>query len=149
MEPFKQDKSLENERPVKEVDLKTVEVLSPSSDTTQDAITGSESGLQPSLPIPPASLQLLSSDHEAALKEQPESTSDMTALMMRIVDRGEQIDNAQGLNNEYSTPDTENLPSSAFSLHLKAQSLPILDNLVSICFPLCHMPLIFVRQPKY
>ncbi|MCJ1473293.1 TTAGGG repeat binding factor [Lambiella insularis] len=101
-------------------------------DMTQDAINASETPLQPTLPIPPPDLQLLSSDHEAALKQAPpENVSDMAALMMRIVDRGEQIDNAQELDNEYSMTDPEDLPITGSSMHLKAQSLPILDNLAT------------------
>ena len=91
----------------------------------------------PLLPIPPPSLQLLSSDHEAALlgaqKDQSTestNTSDMVALMMSIVDRGERIDSARSLDSDYNMIDADGLPTLGSSVHLKAQSLPILDNLV-------------------
>ncbi|MCJ1404356.1 TTAGGG repeat binding factor, partial [Xylographa trunciseda] len=93
---------------------------------------------QPSLPIPPPSLQLLSSDHEAALleaqKEQntdASSTPDMVALMMSIVDRGERIDSARSLDSEYIMMDADGIPTLGSSVHLRAQSLPILDNLAT------------------
>ena len=129
------------------------DTVSASPEETKDEATNtSESRLQlvlnrqnsaskhvtpPLLPIPSPSLQLLSSDHEAALLEsqkeqnmETSSASDMVALMMSIVDRGERIDSARSLDSDYNVMDVDGLPTWGSSVHLKAQSLPILDNLV-------------------
>ena len=59
-------------------------------------------------------------------------TPDLAAVIARIIDHGEHIDNhyaAQGYDN-MGIVDTESFLPLGASLHLKTQSLPILDNLV-------------------
>ncbi|MCJ1286361.1 TTAGGG repeat binding factor [Xylographa opegraphella] len=92
----------------------------------------------PLLPIPSPGSQLLSSDHEATLLETQNeqntdvsSTSEMVALMMSIVDRGERIDSARGLDSDRSVMDAYGLPTWESSAYLKAQTIPILDNLAT------------------
>ena len=49
-----------------------------------------------------------------------------------IIDHGEHVDSLRGYD-EMGFVDTESLPTLGASLHLKTQSLPILDNLVRMC----------------
>ncbi|MCJ1394862.1 TTAGGG repeat binding factor [Xylographa bjoerkii] len=120
----------------------TSDIRPKSRDTLQRATQRLDSAPKhdtpPLLPIPPPNLQLLSSDHEAALLEaqkehntEASSTNDMAVLMLSILERGERIDCARGLDSEYSMTDADGLPTLGSSLHLKAQSLPILDNLAT------------------
>ncbi len=65
----------------------------------------------------------------------PTSTSapDLAAVIANIIDHGEHVDNhwaTQGYGYDRMAVDTESWPSVGASLHLKIQSLPILDNLV-------------------
>ena len=58
---------------------------------------------------------------------------DLAAVITRIIDHGEHIDNhyaARGYD-DMGMVDTESFLNLGASLHLKTQSLPILDNLVS------------------
>ena len=77
---------------------------------------------------------------------------DLAAVITRIIDHGEHIDNhyaAQGYD-DMGMVDTESFLPLGASLHLKTQSLPILDNLVSD-FEVCshHNVLTNNRRPKY
>jgi hypothetical protein len=69
-------------------------------------------------------------------RERPSYASvapDLAAVIARIIDHGEHIDNhyaAQGYD-DMGMVDTESFLPLGASLHLKTQSLPILDNLVS------------------
>lgn len=72
----------------------------------------------------------------AKTRERPTYASvapDLAAVIARIIDHGEHIDNhyaAQGYD-DMGMVDTESFLPLGASLHLKTQSLPILDNLVS------------------
>lgn len=62
-----------------------------------------------------------------------EANPDLAAVISNIINHGEAIDNhyaAHGLN-ELGIVDTESFLPLGASMHLKIQSLPILDNLVS------------------
>ena len=62
-----------------------------------------------------------------------EAHPDLAAVISNIIKHGETIDNhyaAHGLN-ELGIVDTESFLPLGASMHLKIQSLPILDNLVS------------------
>ena len=58
----------------------------------------------------------------------------MHAVMSKIIDHGETIDNQYGVSGEIPTglARNGNTISRGASLQLKIQSLPILDNLVSL-----------------
>ena len=76
---------------------------------------------------------------------------DLTAIITRIIDHGEHIDNhyaAQGYD-VMGMVDTESFLPLGASLHLKTQSLPILDNLVSD-FVVWHQDSVLInnRRPK-
>jgi len=61
------------------------------------------------------------------------SAPDLAAVIANIIDHGEHVDNhwaAQGYELDGMAVDTEDWLSVDASLHLKIQSLPILDNLV-------------------
>ena len=75
---------------------------------------------------------------EPSLKSQEQPfhaaiTQDMQAVIKRIVHHSEHVDShyASQSYNEMGTVDTESFLPLGASLHLKTQSLPILDNLVS------------------
>ncbi len=61
------------------------------------------------------------------------SAPDLAAVIANIIDHGENVDNhwaAQGYEYDEMAVDTDSWLSVDASLHLKIQSLPILDNLV-------------------
>ena len=58
--------------------------------------------------------------------------NDLASVIANIIDHGEQVDNLRGYDEEWGMVDTESLHTVGASLHLKTQSLPILDNLVSL-----------------
>lgn len=69
----------------------------------------------------------------AALAPASSSAPDLAAVIANIIDHGEHVDNhwaAQGYEHDGTAVDTEDWLSVDASLHLKIQSLPILDNLV-------------------
>ena len=87
-------------------------------------------------------------------RERPSYASvapDLAAVIARIIDHGEHIDNhyaAQGYD-DMGMVDTESFLPLGASLHLKTQSLPILDNLVSYAITVNDIHLIkYNRRPK-
>lgn len=69
----------------------------------------------------------------ATLPPASSSAPDLAAVIANIIDHGEHVDNhwaAQGYGSDGLAVDTEDWLSVDASLHLKIQSLPILDNLV-------------------
>lgn len=71
----------------------------------------------------------------ATLAPAPASAPDLASVIASIIDHGEHVDNhwgAQGYEYDGMAVDTEDWLSVDASLHLKIQSLPILDNLVRL-----------------
>ena len=96
----------------------------------------------------------IESAEPATLAPASSSAPDLAAVIANIIDHGEHVDNhwaAQGYEYDGMAVDTEDWLSVDASLHLKIQSLPILDNLVRTRDLRCWQTSLtsFQRLPKF